>query len=93
MTSDGPADEARPVVLRESSVVLGSLASGALSPTEARRVGRIVAHDPKGKRHYPFPFPAGRRAEAGNASRETAVSWYPPADLCTRSCAVKVASA
>jgi hypothetical protein len=30
MTSDGPADEARPVVLRESSVVLGSLASEAL---------------------------------------------------------------
>jgi len=41
--SDGPADEARPVVLRESAVVLGSLASGALSPTEARRVGWIVA--------------------------------------------------
>ena len=33
----------RPVVQRESSVVLGSLASGALSPTEARRVGWIVA--------------------------------------------------
>jgi len=41
-TGNGPAHEARPVVLRESSVVLGSLASGALSPTEARRVGRIV---------------------------------------------------
>ena len=38
---NGPGDEARPVVLRESSVVLGSLASGALSPKGARRVGRI----------------------------------------------------
>jgi hypothetical protein len=92
LTSDGPADEARPVVLRESSVVLGSLASVALSPTEARRIGRIVAHDPKGPRHYPFPFPAGCRAESGNASRETAVRWYPAADLYTRPCVVKVAS-
>jgi hypothetical protein len=41
VASDGPGDEARPVVLRESPVVLGSLASGALSPTKARRVGRI----------------------------------------------------
>ena len=40
--SNGPADEGRPVVLRESSVVLGSLASGALSPTEARRIDRIA---------------------------------------------------
>jgi hypothetical protein len=30
--ANGPADEGRPVVLRESSMVLGSLASGALSP-------------------------------------------------------------
>lgn len=45
MTSDGPADEGRPVVLRESSVVLGSLASGALSPSggEARRSDRRCA--------------------------------------------------
>jgi hypothetical protein len=70
---DGPAGAAGPVVLRESSVVLGSLASGALSPTEARRIGRIGGTDPE-PAYYPFPSPTVCRGAAGNASRETDVS-------------------
>ena len=65
-------------------------------PYPPRRRGASVGSSRtirKVRRHYPFPFPAGCRAEAGNASRETVVSWYPPADLCTRPCAVKAASA
>jgi hypothetical protein len=61
------------VVLRESSLVLGSLASGALSPMEARRVGRITRARSGGWGRYPFPFPGACRGRPGNASRETVV--------------------
>ncbi len=72
---NGPAGEARPVVLRESSVVLGSLASGALSPNggEARRSDRL--HDDLevgglGITHFRFP-------EAVEGSRETGPRKWP----------------
>lgn len=66
--------QAGPVVLRESSLVLGSLASGALSPMEARRVDRITRARSGVWARYPFPFPGACRGRPGNASRATVVS-------------------
>jgi hypothetical protein len=71
----------RPVVLRESSVVLGSLASGALSPTEARRLGQAchprglefgAYHSSSGGGLYPFPVPGSCKGVGGNGSPEIA---------------------
>ena len=68
----------RRVVLRESSVVLGSLASGALSPSGGEAPGSgplapaarssVVLSTVIGRmrRHYPFPFPGECRGIAGN---------------------------
>jgi hypothetical protein len=76
---NGPARVCRrPVVLRESSAVLGSLASGALSPTEARRLGQIawVTVWRVETSHYRLPFPAGcregcRETNRGKRARST----------------------
>lgn len=66
----------RPVVLRESSAVLGSLASVALSPSggEAHRSDRLGRSGRR--RRYPFPFPAGCRGGTGNGGADTlAAAW------------------